>query len=45
MNKGETMLQDKDELLRELTKKYTRMYMKLAYANGVPFSDTEGVVK
>lgn len=39
------MLQDKDELLRKLIEKYTGMYMKLAYANGVPFSDTEDVVK
>lgn len=38
------MLQDKDELLRELIEKYARMYMKLAYSNGVPFSDTEDVV-
>ena len=38
------MPQDKDELLRELVEKYAKMYMKLAYDNGVPYDDAEDVV-
>ena len=35
------MPQDKDELLQVLITQYTQMYMKLAYAIGVPFDDVE----
>lgn len=38
------MPQDKDELLREFMDKYAKLYMKFAYANGVPFDDVEDVV-
>ena len=31
------MPQDKDELLQVLITKYAQMYMKLAYAIGVPY--------
>mgnify|MGYP000614223233 CR=1 FL=1 len=33
------MPQDKDELLQVLITKYAQMYMKLAYAIGVPYDD------
>lgn len=35
------MPQDKDELLQVLITKYAQMYMKLAYAIGVPYDDVE----
>lgn len=38
------MPQDKDELLQVLITQYTQMYMKLAYAIGVPFDDVEDIV-
>ena len=38
------MPQDKDELLQVLITKYAQMYMKLAYAIGVPYDDVEDIV-
>ena len=38
------MPQDKDELLQVLITQYAQMYMKLAYAIGVPFDDVEDIV-
>ena len=35
---------NKDELLQVLITQYTQMYMKLAYAIGVPFDDVEDIV-
>lgn len=35
------MPQDKDELLQVLITKYAQMYMKLAYAIGVPYDDVK----
>ena len=38
------MPQDKDELRQVLITKYAQMYMKLAYAIGVPYDDVEDIV-
>ena len=38
------MPQEKDELLQVLITKYAQMYMKLAYAIGVPYDDVEDIV-
>ena len=38
------MPQDKDELLQVLITQYAQMYMKLAFAIGVPYDDVEDIV-
>lgn len=38
------MPQDNEDLLRELIDRYAKMYMKLAYDNGVPYDDVEDIV-